>query len=261
MRQVIWGLALLALASTSLSGAEGIDIRSKTFSASIRAGSVVGLTASDGTQYVRPPVEHRGLSIHRGDTGHWATSDEPPAILAEGQSLTQTYATFSEPDTARAEVHYEVNAATGDLVIRQKVDASEPGVWGVGWWIADIPLDYAILVPGGSGLRLTRDTPGPTSQYDYPLTWEVQFVIVEGPRGGFCAWAEDPQGRFKRLVVERRSTGWRLGLITINDAPFDKLTTCESVTWRLNTYEGDWRVPAQRYRDVVSTDVPSGAPR
>jgi hypothetical protein len=248
MRQVIWGLALLALSSTSLSGAEGIDIRSKTFSASIRAGSVVGLTASDGTQYVCPPVEHRGLSIHRGDTGPWATSSEPAAILADGQSLTQTYATFSEPDTARAEVQYEVNAATGDLVIRQKVDASQPGVWGVGWSIADIPLDYAILVPGGSGLRLTRDTPGPTFQYDYPLTWEVQFVIVEGPRGGFWAWAEDPQGRFKRLVVERRSTGWRLGLITINDAPFDKLTTCESVTWRLNTYEGDWRVPAQRYR-------------
>ena len=66
------------------------------------------------------------------------------------------------------ETDYDVEAATGDLLMRQRADGCEPGVWGVGWWIADIPLDYAILVPGGSGLRLTRDTPGPTFQYDYP---------------------------------------------------------------------------------------------
>ena len=55
------------------------------------------------------------------------------------------------------------------------------------------------------------------------MTWEAQLVIVEGPRGGFYAWAEDPDGRYKRLVVERHAKGWRIGLITINDAPFDRL--------------------------------------
>ena len=44
--------SLLLLALTATAAAEGIDVRSKTFSANIRAGSVVGLTASDGTQYV-----------------------------------------------------------------------------------------------------------------------------------------------------------------------------------------------------------------
>ena len=249
MRQLGSCLVLWMLSGTFLFGADGIDVRSKTFSANVRAGSVVGLTASDGTQYVAGPGEQRGMSVHCGDAGHWSASVEPAATLVSGDSFTQTYSSFSELGAARAEVRYEIDATTGDLMIRQKTDVSEPGVWGVGWWIADIPLDYAILVPGGSGLRLTRDTPGPTFQYDYPLTWEVQLVIVEGPRGGFCAWAEDTQGRFKRLVVERRATGWRLGLITINEAPFDKLTTCDSVTWRLNTYAGDWRVPARRYRD------------
>ena len=37
--------------------------------------------------------------------------------------------------------------------------------------------------------------------------------------------------------------------MTINDAPFDGLTSCESVLWHLGTYEGDWRVPARRYRE------------
>ncbi|MHB8864315.1 MAG: DUF6259 domain-containing protein [Pirellulaceae bacterium] len=248
MGRTICVLLLLTVPSTSLIGADGIQIQSRGFTAHVRCGSVVGLTAADGTQYAGMPAESRGATIHRADTSYWVTADAPAGTLAPDQSLTRTYETFSGLSAPRIETDYEIEAGTGDLILRQRASASETGIWGVGWWIADIPLDYAILVPGGSGLRLTRDTPGPTFQYDYPMMWEAQCVIVEGPRGGFYVWAEDPNGRYKRLIVERRPTGWRLGLITINDAPFDPLTSCESVPWRLNTYEGDWRVPAGRYR-------------
>jgi hypothetical protein len=40
-----------------------------------------------------------------------------------------------------------------------------------------------------------------------------------------------------------------LTFLTINDAPFDALTDCVSVPWHLDVCEGDWRVPAHRYRD------------
>lgn len=240
-----WCLAL----STPLCAADGIEIRSQAFTANIQAGSVVRLTDADGTQYVGPPAEARGMSLYRGESGHWAMSVESGTTLAPGSSSVQTYEAFSELDAAQAEARYELDAATGDLLIRQTARTAASGLWGVGWWIADIPLDYAILIPGGSGLRLTRETPGPTFQHDYPFSWEAQLVVVEGPQGGFYAWSDDTQGRFKRLIVERRPSGWRIGLITLNDAPFDNLTTCESVTWRLNTYTGAWRVPARRYRD------------
>jgi len=240
-----WCLAL----STPLCAADGIEIRSQAFTANIQAGSVVRLTDADGTQYVGPPAEARGMSLYRGESGHWAMSVESGTTLAPGSSSVQTYEAFSELDAAQAEARYELDAATGDLLIRQTARTAASGLWGVGWWIADIPLDYAILIPGGSGLRLTRETPGPTFQHDYPFSWEAQLVVVEGPQGGFYAWSDDTQGRFKRLIVERRPSGWRIGLITLNDAPFDNLTTCESVTWHLNTYTGAWRVPARRYRD------------
>ncbi len=141
---------------------------------------------------------------------------------------------------------------TGDLLVRHDAASAQEGVWGVSWWIADIPLQYAILVPGSSGVRLTADTPQASHQFDYPMLWEAQLVVVEGPQGGFYIWAEDTEFHHKRLVVERRASGWRLGLYTINEAPFDSQTACRSVTWRLNTYAGDWRVAARRYRDWFS---------
>ena len=69
------------------------------------------------------------------------------------------------------------------------------------------------------------------------------MVIVEGQDRGFYVWADDARGRFKRLVVERHRDGWQLTLVTINDAPFDTLTSCESVPWRLGSIAGigEWR--------------------
>lgn len=241
-------LTSLLLQSSATSGAEEVALRTASFSATFAGGSLTDLQAADGTRYVMPPAESSSATLHC----------EQVAMRGEIETVTQRIddkqwaAMLSKPnlDPARPglETLVALDSASGDLLLKQQAVSAKEGLWGVGWWIADIPLDYAILVPGTSGVRLTRDTPGPTWQYDYPMTWEAQFVIVEGPQRGFYVWAEDAQGRFKRLVVERRSTGWRLGLITINDAPFDRLKTCESVTWRLNTYTGDWRVPAGRYR-------------
>ena len=90
-----WVLAILAVFSTALPGADGIDVRSSSFSAGIRRGSVVDLTAADGTQYVRMPAEPRGATIHRAEASHGATADEPAGTLAVGESLTAKCEDFS----------------------------------------------------------------------------------------------------------------------------------------------------------------------
>ncbi len=259
MWQVLTSPLLAIAAGTTTASSQGIDVRAPEFSAHIRNGAVVELKAADGTSYVRAAREPGGATIHREETAHATAALEAHTELTSGQSAAASYGEFADLPGARLEARYALDTDTGDLVIEQRATGAAPGIWGVGCWLDEIPLDYAILVPGGSGLRLTRDTPGPAFQYDYPMTWEVQLVIIEGPAGGCCAWAEDPRGRYKRLVVERRATGWRIGLISINDAPFDALTSCESVRWRVSTYTGDWRVPARRYRDwweATSQPVP-----
>ena len=108
---------------------------------------------------MRTPVEPLGATIQRDETRHQVGASETPAVLEVGQTLTHTQTGSEQLAGARVDGQYTVDKDTGDLVIRQRAVAAEKGIWGVGCWVADIPLDYAILVPGCSGLRLTRDTP------------------------------------------------------------------------------------------------------
>jgi hypothetical protein len=248
-RSWLLGLVIpLAFQLPTVCRGQDVPVRAPGFLATFSQGSLTDLTGTDGTRYVVPPSEPCGATLHRGQDTPRGETVSTAVVLAAGQSPKTRAEPILDPTRTGFETYVGLDSATGELMLQQRARTEEEGLWGVGWWIADIPLDFAILVPGTSGVRLTRDTPGSTHQYDYPLTWEAQFVIVEGPQSGFIVWAEDALGRFKRLIVERRSTGWRLGFITLNDAPFDRLKTCESVTWRLNTYAGDWRMPAGRYR-------------
>jgi hypothetical protein len=218
------------------------------FKARFALGSLVSLQQWGGERMVRPSAEPRGVGIHCVAGAHWAGAAEHDETEGVADRAKFALSKFARLEGATAENVLRVDPATRELTLRQQARAPSKGVWGVSWTIADIPRTYAILVPGNSGLRLTDDSPATRYEFEYPISWEAQLVIVEGRGRGFYVWAEDPKGRYKRLVVERGPSGWRLELITINYAPFDELTACESVLWRIGTYEGDWRVPARKYR-------------
>ncbi len=242
-------LSLLLPSSVALAADRPLEIRTKTLQATFTNGSLSALADAAGRVYVEPPHEPRALGIHRIDATHYATAARTESDPADADETLRRYGDFTDLEGAHAEATFAVEQTMGDLIVTQRGTSPAKGVWGTSWQIAEVPLDYAIIVPGRSGVRLTADTPGREHQFDYPIGWEAQLVIVEGRESGFYLWAEDVKGRFKRLVVSRGDRGWRLALITINFAPFDELVDCQSVAWHLNVYQGDWRVPARRYRD------------
>jgi len=243
-------LALLVGGSASPAAETPVRLDTKTLEAQFSRGSLSSLVDGAGRVYVQSPKELRGLGIHRVEATHHATgagtAESPPR---DSNEVLRAYRGFTDLEGAAAECTLRIDEATGDVILNQRCSSPAAGVWGVSWQIATIPLDYAVIVPGRSGIRLTATSPGREHQFDYPIGWEAQLVIVEGAAGGFYVWAEDARGRFKRLIVERDDDGWRLTFVTINFAPFDELAACESVVWHLNVYEGDWRVPARCYRD------------
>ncbi len=240
---------LLGLVASAAPADQPLVVHGSSLRAEFRNGSLTSLTDQSGNVYVSRPKEHNGLGIHRIAGDHWAGEALGDHQLSGPGQVLRQYRDFSGLEDATAEAAYRLDAESGDVVVSQHCASTEAGVWGVSWSIEEIPLDAAIIVPGRSGVRLTADCPGRRHQFDYPIGWEAQLVIVEMPGRGFYVWADDVQGRFKRLVVERDQYGWRLELATMNHAPFEKHTTCQSVDWRLNVYQGDWRVPARRYRD------------
>ncbi|NDK13235.1 MAG: hypothetical protein GW911_14505, partial [Armatimonadetes bacterium] len=132
----------------------------------------------------------------------------------------------------------------------------ERGVAGVEWAVGPVPADMNLIVPGYGGIKLTSQSSTTAVSLEYPMFWEAQLVLVEGKGRGFYVWAEDTTGRYKRLAIKLKPEGWWIGFTTWNDAPFDGLDACQSVKWRVNVYEGDWRVPARRYVEWARKNLP-----
>ena len=147
-----------------------------------------------------------------------------------------------------------VNERTGDLLIEQRGISDTAGVYGIQWGCGNLDvrgLDLILPAEGGQVFDVT--TPITSRRFKYPGSccggWEAQLAIIQGQRGGFFVRGADATFQFKALHYEKDAESFALGFETQNQAPFDALTSAESVIWRLNTYTGDWRVPAKQYRD------------
>lgn len=248
-------LPILALAALLLiapgAGAAGANrqtVATTSCSALFEDGTLVGLSGADGRVFAAFDGALDAFAcLHRLDDIVTAGSFQTRTVDTEPAGWSWRAAGF--PELPGTHVRTAVTAEADEIAVRQEAVCPQEGLWGVEWGIAGIPLDRNILVPGHSGVRLTAATPGARFTYDYPMSWEAQLVIVEGAGAGFYVWARDPESQFKRLVVERSRTGWRLRFIAMAYAPFEENSALASPEWRLGVYAGDWRVPARRYRD------------
>ncbi|HEX3000296.1 MAG TPA: DUF6259 domain-containing protein, partial [Armatimonadota bacterium] len=144
----------------------------------------------------------------------------------------------------------QTTAAAGDfLALNQEVTALTPPLVGVQWGLASIPRDVTVLVPGHSGLAFGPGTPDGVWRFDYPSSWEAQFVLLQGKQGGFLISARDTVPLFKRLTVRRNAGVTSLEFETQATAPFEAVRAVRSVTWNIRPYRGSWQVGARLYRE------------
>ena len=241
--------ARIAAVALALAAASSVDIEAPSFLATFERGALSALTDERGTVFVGDAATVRGGGLMLLDRDRWARKTTVIQPFTPKTGAQEAFIFPEDASDARMAMTYTVDQSTGDLLITQRGEAPDGGISAIRWSIERIPLSWRLIVPGRSGIRLTADTPGDTFTLDYPMTWEAQLLIVEGDDYGFYVWADDPEGRFKRLVIDRDDDGWRIGFDTHPLAPYEDKTVCRSVVWRLNVYEGDWRVPARRYRD------------
>ena len=163
------------------------------------------------------------------------------AALADGHQLKMTVG---------------VDPATQDVLIRQSGSSKKKGLYGVQWGIAGLdPGRVRTLVPGNSGVCLDQRCPASEMSFGWPSGWEVQMMVAETGAGGFSVWTEDTEMRFKTLKWGRARGEVTLAFSSQNFAPFDDLTSVESVEWRLAFFKGDWRVPAKRPRKLCGSSL------
>ena len=144
-----------------------------------------------------------------------------------------------------------VDAKSGDLLIEQEGTSDTAGVYGIQWGCGNLNLrNLDLILPADGGQIINAMSPFTSRSFNYPFpSWEVQLAILQGEQGGFFVRGADETFQFKALHYEKNVESFALGFETQNQAPFEALTSAKSVVWRLNTYSGDWRMPARQYRD------------
>jgi hypothetical protein len=146
------------------------------------------------------------------------------------------------------ELFIHLDPATGDLCVKPAGQSHRRGVVSIRWNIA-FAREAALVLPCINGLRVTPENPFPASdRFEWPFRWNAQLLIAE--RNGACmaAHGQDTAYKFKALRLARQDGLATLGLESEQLAPTWDNRTAGGIEWRLNAYDGDWHVPADRYR-------------
>ena len=195
------------------------------------------------------PTGIRGQSGLLRRNGEHVWTDEISLIAARKIAPLKAELVFQQGQN-EVRLFIAVDENTGDLLIEQTGMSDTAGVYGVQWGCGNLNVkNLELILPAEGGQIIDATTPITSKDFHYPGSWEVQLAILQGEQGGFFVRSTDATFQFKTLHYERDIESFALGFETQNQAPFDTLTSAKSVVWRLNTYSGDWRVPARQYRN------------
>ena len=145
-----------------------------------------------------------------------------------------------------------IDADTGDLVIQQHGISKHivAVTWGCGYLNSQ---QVDVILPAHGGEIIDAATEIGKRGFEYPDRWETPLAILQSGNGGFFVRSTDITFRFKEAYYVRSGEHFGISFQTDNPAPFRDKNEITSVEWRLNTYRGDWQVPARIYRDWIET--------
>ena len=139
---------------------------------------------------------------------------------------------------------------TGDLILEPSAYATRPGVRACRWTVRGLRPELQVVAPLFQGVRLKLDDPlVRDTRWEWPQAWEAGFAILESRKGGFWIHTQDSNYRYKGLKIGTASDPCSVGLDSEAYGPIDRNLSAGGLAWRINVYDGDWKVPAGRYRD------------
>ena len=166
-----------------------------------------------------------------------------------------------EEDGQRMNTVFAVDDSTGGIRVVQIADRTSGNLYGIQLGIGVLSSELSLIVPGpgGTGYVLPggkgpANVNGVAHSWQWPTIWSAAMCLVQGEKGGLLLYADDPQLHHKEMCIETTDSvsGFGIGLVSCNNAPFTEKEHHRSVTWKLVPYEGDWLVGAALYKKYMA---------
>jgi hypothetical protein len=237
--------------SVSVSG-DTVVVRTATLEAKLQAGFLVSLRARGSDEDLIAPFDNQGVSavslVYRsGETV--GLSEKFSEVQTRALSATRAEIAFHNWD-GDGILAVTGDPETGDLILEPSAYSSRPGVRACRWHVHGLRQDLELIAPFFQGSKFPLEDPlVRESHWAWPMMWEAGMAVLQGPKGGFWVHTRDNRYRYKSLQVGDAKSARTLGFDTEAYGPIDENLSAGGLSWRINVYEGDWKVPAQLYRD------------
>ena len=203
-----------------------------------------------------PSNARSGISIqyNEGQYGRYEFIDEQWDVETKRLSPLSVEIAYHSGYRLAKTVRFRISidADTGDLVIQQHGISQH--IVSVMWGFRYLDNQKVeVILPARCGEIIDATTDTNERGLGYPEKWEAQLAILQGGDGGFFVRSTDTTFRFKDAHYVQSGEHFGIGFETHNFAPFRGKSEITWITWHLNTYRGDWQVPARIYRDWMET--------
>lgn len=224
-----------------------ITADTKTLTATLEAGFLTTLRSKrTGEEHVKPgAAPPSALQLFYPGHGKQDVLSGPAATLSGHQISPFSGQIRLCGWDADGVLTVSEDPATGDLLVEPSAYSSRAGVLSCRWLLPAVRDDLQLVAPFFQGVRLPLADPLLRRRWAWPMFWEAGLAILEGPSGGLWIHCQDTQYRYKALDLDAAS--WALE--TEAYGPLDNSLGAGGIAWRINVFDGDWRVPAGQYRD------------
>ena len=145
-----------------------------------------------------------------------------------------------------------LDQATGDLCVTPSSKTSRREVASVRWNVSFNP-DAEVILPCVNGILVKSAADFPRNdRFPWPYRWNAQLVIAQKGNQSCMIRSEDTAYKFKALNLARKDNKTTLGFESEVVGPLWQNSTAGGVEWRVNVYNGDWKVPSSHYKNWMA---------
>jgi len=239
-----------------------LTVETSTQIATFENGIITSLVSKiNGKKYIETDASEVGVHIiwSNGGAKRLDTGSVECHLLSEKRAEFIYHGWYGDGVT-----YISTDDETGDILIRPSATSGRPGVKGCAFNVRGINKDLHAITPTCQGLKLKLDDPlycgygqgdpvnEPGTIYEWPIGWEIGLMIFENDdesKDGFWVHCRDEKYQYKSLAVGNAADPYRIALISEAYGPLDNNKSAGGIVWRVNVYDGGWRVPAQIYKN------------